>query len=254
MKVALVIPARYGSTRLPGKPLLRETGKYLIEHVYERARQARRPGRVIVATDDPRIEAAVRGFGGEVVMTRRDHASGTDRVAQAAQQLDADVIVNLQGDEPLIDPDSLDYVADLLACHREADLATLAVPLTSIEQWRNPNCVKVVLNDLGQALYFSRAPVPFVRDGEPDLRRFRGQFFQHLGLYAYRRDFLLQLAATPPAPLEQLEKLEQLRVLAMGKRIQVGLVRAQAIGVDTWEDYRRFVALYRAGGQGRLAA
>jgi 3-deoxy-manno-octulosonate cytidylyltransferase (CMP-KDO synthetase) len=131
-------------------------------------------------------------------------------------------------------------------------MATLAVPLTSIEQWRNPNCVKVVFDDCGQALYFSRSPIPFVRDGEPDLQRQPFQFFQHLGLYAYRRMFLLQLAATPPSPLEQIEKLEQLRVLAMGKSIQVGVVRSGSIGVDTLEDYRRFVETY--GRQGRAAA
>jgi 3-deoxy-manno-octulosonate cytidylyltransferase (CMP-KDO synthetase) len=195
----------------------------------------------------------VRSFGGDVQMTRRDHASGTDRVAEVAARLDADIIINLQGDEPLIDPDSLDYVADLLATHPQADMATLAVPLQSVEDWRNPNCVKVLVDDLGQAIYFSRAPLPFVRDGEPDFRRFPSQFFQHLGLYAYRRSFLSHLASLPPSPLEQIEKLEQLRVLALGKRIQVGIVRAHSIGVDTWQDYRRFVEIHR-GRRPRLAA
>jgi 3-deoxy-manno-octulosonate cytidylyltransferase (CMP-KDO synthetase) len=252
MKTAIIIPARHASSRLPGKPLLRETGKYLIQHVYEQALQARQASDVVVATDDQRILKAVNSFGGRVIMTAASHPSGTDRVAEAAAQLDADVIVNLQGDEPLIDPDSLDYVADLLQRHRQADMATLAVPLTSLEQWRNPNCVKVVIGDCGQALYFSRSPVPFVRDGNPDFRCQPFQFFQHLGLYAYRRQFLLQLASLPPSPLEQLEKLEQLRVLALGRRIQVGVVREASVGVDTMEDYRRFVTMYQ--GRGRSAA
>lgn len=254
MKIAVVIPARYASSRLPGKPLLRETGKYLIQHVYERALLARTVSDVLVATDDQRILEAVHSFGGRAVLTRTDHASGTDRVAEAASRLDADLIVNLQGDEPLIDPDSLDFVADLLIRHREADMATLAVPIHSEAQWRDPNCVKVVVGDCGQALYFSRAPIPFVRDAQPDFARQPFRFFQHIGLYAYRRSFLMQFAALPPSPLEELEKLEQLRVLALGNRIQVGVVRAHAFGVDTPEDYRRFVALYRAEQSGRTAA
>jgi 3-deoxy-manno-octulosonate cytidylyltransferase (CMP-KDO synthetase) len=254
MKTAIIIPARYASTRLPGKPLLRETGKYLIQHVVEQASRSRLADRVIVATDDPRIAAAVRSFDGDVVMTRRDHLSGTDRVAEVAARLDADVIVNLQGDEPLINPDALDYAAELLLRNRLAEMSTLAVPLTSTEQWRNPNCVKVVIGDGGQALYFSRSPIPFVRDDEPNFSGQPFQFFQHLGLYAYRRSMLLQLAKTPPSPLEQLEKLEQLRVLAMGKRIQVGIVRELSIGVDTWQDYRRFVDAYRHVPPRRAAA
>jgi 3-deoxy-manno-octulosonate cytidylyltransferase (CMP-KDO synthetase) len=245
MKTAIVIPARFGSTRLPGKALLRETGKYLIEHVYDQARKARCAQQVIVATDDPRIEAAVRSFGGTVVLTGRYHPSGTDRVAEVARQLDADVIVNLQGDEPLIDPESLDTVAELLTWHRHVDMATLASPIRSLEQWRNPNCVKVVVGDCGQALYFSRSPVPHVRDGEPDFFRQPFQFFQHLGLYAYRRAFLLKFPGLLPSPLEKLEQLEQLRVLALGKPIQVGVVRDHAVGVDTPDDYRWFVGEYR---------
>jgi 3-deoxy-manno-octulosonate cytidylyltransferase (CMP-KDO synthetase) len=253
MKTAIVIPARYGSTRLPGKPLLKETGKYLIQHVVEQACRARCAQQVIVATDDPRIEAAVRSFGGIAVMTGRYHPSGTDRVAEVARNLDADVIVNLQGDEPLIDPESLDSVTELLARHRQVDMATLAAPIRSLEQWQNPNCVKVVVGECGQALYFSRSPVPHVRDGEPDFFRQPYQFFQHLGLYAYRRPFLLHLATLPPEPLEQLEKLEQLRVLALGYPIHVGLVQHASVGVDTYADYERFVELYRRQRGGRAA-
>jgi 3-deoxy-manno-octulosonate cytidylyltransferase (CMP-KDO synthetase) len=254
MKTAIVIPARYASTRLPGKPLLRATSKYLVQHVYERACQARRASQVIIATDDPRIVSAVESFGGQVAWTRRDHPSGTDRVAEVARALDADVIINLQGDEPLIDPAALDLLPQLLQRDPDADLATLAVPITSIEQWRDPNCVKVVCDAVGRALYFSRSPIPFVRDGQPNFHTEPPQFLQHLGLYAYRRRFLMSLASLPPEPLEKLEKLEQLRVLALGRRINVGLVCQRSIGVDTYEDYERFVRAYRERQRSPLAA
>ena len=244
MKTAIVIPARYASSRLPAKPLLRETGKYLVQHVYERACESR-AGAVIVATDDRRIADAVRAFGGRVVMTRDDHPSGTDRVAEVAAGLDADVIVNLQGDEPLIDPAVLDALPALLADNPEADVATLAVPVTTLEAWRDPNCVKVVCDTRGRALYFSRSPIPFVRDGEPDFARHGHLFLQHLGLYAYRREFLLELAKLPPEPLEACEKLEQLRVLAVGRRIQVGVIQHAGRGVDTPADYEQFVREWR---------
>jgi 3-deoxy-manno-octulosonate cytidylyltransferase (CMP-KDO synthetase) len=245
MKTAIVIPARYASKRLPGKPLLRRTGKYLIQHVYEQACESKRASNVIVATDDPRIVAAVRSFGGTVVMTGRHHASGTDRIAEVAHNIDADVIVNLQGDEPLIDPESLDLLPAILENDPNADMATLAVPLTSREQWVNPNCVKVVCDQRGRALYFSRSPIPYVRGAEPDFSAEPPAFLQHLGLYAYRRPVLLRLAVSPRESFEQLESLEQLRALAMGYRIHVGVVRQKAIGVDTMEDYDRFVETYR---------
>jgi 3-deoxy-manno-octulosonate cytidylyltransferase (CMP-KDO synthetase) len=252
MKTAIVIPARYASSRLPGKPLLKSTGKYLVQHVYERACRSR-ADLVLVATDDPRIVAAVESFGGRVVLTRRDHPSGTDRVAEAARTLDADVIINLQGDEPFIDPATLDLLPALLRRDLDADVATVAVPLSSAEQWHNPNCVKVVRDGSGRALYFSRSPIPSVRDGRPDFAAQPPCFFQHLGLYAYRRPFLLQLANLPPEPLENLEKLEQLRVLSLGRRIHVGVVQEAAIGVDTYEDYQRFVAIYRQSQRARAA-
>ncbi len=246
MKTAIVIPARYASTRLPGKPLLRETGKYLIQHVYERACAVRGVNKVVVATDDARIASAVVRFGGCCVMTRSDHPSGTDRVAEVARGLDADLIVNLQGDEPLIDPRSLELLAGLMTKDEDAVMATLAVPIRNADQWRNPNCVKVVCDDAGRALYFSRCPIPYVRDGEPDFTAKPAHYLQHLGLYAYRRGFLLRLANLPPAQLELSEKLEQLRVLALGFTIQVGVVEHAGSGVDTYEDYQRFVAAYRA--------
>jgi 3-deoxy-manno-octulosonate cytidylyltransferase (CMP-KDO synthetase) len=241
VKAAIVIPARYGSSRLPGKPLLRQTGKYLIQHVYERACQVRGPDAVTVATDDPRIVAAVESFGGRVVLTRRDHPSGTDRVAEVARRLDADLVVNLQGDEPYLEPAALDLLLRLLEDDDGADMATLAVPLVTLEDWLDPNCVKVVCDAVGRALYFSRSPIPYVRDGQPTFADRPTRFLQHLGVYAYRRAFLLGLSQLPPEPLEQTEKLEQLRVLALGRRIQVGVVEHQGRGVDTYDDYLRFV-------------
>jgi 3-deoxy-manno-octulosonate cytidylyltransferase (CMP-KDO synthetase) len=246
MRTIIVIPARYASSRLPGKPLLRATGKYLIEHVYERAARARSAQKILVATDDKRIESAVRSFGGNVVLTRADHASGTDRIAEAVAHEFADVVINLQGDEPLIEPDALDFVGQLLVRHQQAAMATLATPLKSLAQYHNPNCVKVVVGELGQALYFSRSSIPHVRDSSPRFGSEPFQFFQHIGLYAYRREFLLRLAQTPSSALEQLEKLEQLRVLALGQRIQVGVVAHAAAGVDTPEDYDQFVKQWSA--------
>lgn len=240
MRIDIVIPARYASTRLPGKPLLRSTGKYLVQHVYERARASKCARRVIVATDDSRIRAAVASFGGECVMTRADHPSGTDRIAEVARNLDCDIVVNAQGDEPEITPETLDQLAGLLIAHRDVPMATLATPIRSAESYRSPNCVKVVCDERDRAIYFSRSPIPAVRDGEPCFAARPAQFLQHLGLYAYRRGFLLELAAIPPSPLESLEKLEQLRVLARGVPIQVGLVEHAGRGVDTFEDYERF--------------
>ena len=216
MRVAIIIPARYASSRLPAKPLLRETGKYLIQHVYERAFEAKCASEVIVATDDERIFDAVRGFGGRVVMTRADHTSGTDRIAEVAGHLECDAVINLQGDEPQIDPAALDLLATLLDSDSACDMATLAVPITDRDTYLSPNVVKVVCDDRGRALYFSRSPIPMVRDGEPDFASRPARFLQHLGVYAYRRDFLLKIAATPPHPLELSEKLEQLRVLGTG--------------------------------------
>src|SRR5262245_61972894 len=191
MHTVILIPARYASSRLPGTPLLRANGKYLIQHVYERACLARADA-VLVATDDRRIADAVHSFGGRVVMTRAEHPTGTDRIAEVAANLEAEVVVNLQGDEPLIDPASLDLLPELLRRDPGADVATLAVPITMAEQYRDPNCVKVVVDGHGRALYFSRSPIPFVRDGAPDFGRRPARFLQHLGLYAYRRAFLLE--------------------------------------------------------------
>ncbi|MBN9123024.1 MAG: 3-deoxy-manno-octulosonate cytidylyltransferase [Planctomycetes bacterium] len=247
MRVAVVIPARFASSRLPGKPLLRETGKYLIQHVYERACRAKCAADVFVATDDRRIFDAVREFGGHPIMTRADHPSGTDRVAEVAAHRAADVLVNVQGDEPRIDPADIDLLAELMR-DPTSDMATLAVPITDPDAYHSPNVVKVVCDDRGRALYFSRSPIPMVRDGAPDFRAAPPRFLQHLGIYAYRRSFLLQIAAAPPHPLEESEKLEQLRVLGTGGTIGVGIVREAHRGVDTPADYAEFVRWYREGG------
>jgi 3-deoxy-manno-octulosonate cytidylyltransferase (CMP-KDO synthetase) len=251
MRTAIVIPARHASTRLPEKVLLRETGKYLIQHVYEQAIRVRDVQAVIVATDDERIKSAVESFGGRAVMTRPDHPSGTDRVAEVAQTLDVDIVINLQGDEPLIDPGSLELLARLLTESPTAEMATLAIPIRSEEVYRNPNCVKVVCGGDGRALYFSRSPIPFVRDGQPSFAGEAPVFLHHLGLYAYRRAALLAFPSLTPHPLEQLEKLEQLRALGHGWMIRVGVVAHAGRGVDTQADYERFVAEYqsRRGGQ-----
>jgi 3-deoxy-manno-octulosonate cytidylyltransferase (CMP-KDO synthetase) len=245
MRSAIVIPARYASTRLRAKPLLRSTGKYLIQHVYERACESRRSRLVLIATDDPRIVAAVQSFGGDVVLTRDDHISGTDRVAEVARDLDVDVIINLQGDEPEIQAEALDLLPELLERDPDAAMATLATPITSRDQWLDPNCVKVVCDESGRALYFSRAPIPYCRDGEPDFSDPSAPYLQHVGVYAYRREFLLQLAATPPSTTELSEKLEQLRVLSLGRRISVGMLPDARVGVDTLHDYESFVRRYR---------
>ncbi|QDU21473.1 3-deoxy-manno-octulosonate cytidylyltransferase [Urbifossiella limnaea] len=244
MRVAVVIPARFASSRLPGKPLLRETGKYLIQHVYEQAAAAKTASLVIVATDDERIRAAVEGFGGNVVMTRADHPSGTDRVAEVARGIGADVVVNVQGDEPQLEPAAIDQLVGLLVADPGSDMATLATPLPDRESYLSPNVVKVVCDDRGRALYFSRSPIPMTRDGEPDLAARPPRYLQHLGVYAYRRAFLLRLAGLPPHPLEEAEKLEQLRVLGAGGTIQVGRVAQAHRGVDTPADYAAFVRAY----------
>ena len=251
MEIIGVIPARYASTRLPGKPLLSDTGRTMIQHVVEAASRATKLSRVIVATDDVRIAEAVAKFGGEAVMTRADHPSGTDRVAEVAAAIpSAGIIVNLQGDEPEISSRALDLVVSLLENDPEATMATLATPIRDESVYRDPACVKVVCSSTCRALYFSRSPLPHHRDGLPK----EGPFgYLHLGLYAYRRDFLLMLATLPPSSLEKAEKLEQLRVLEAGFPIAVGFVDEPGVGIDTPEDYRRFVERWKARG-GSLTA
>jgi len=227
------IPARYGSTRLPGKPLLPIAGRPMIEHVYARVARARGLDRVVVLTDDERIAKAVEGFGGEVEMTPGDCASGTDRIAFAARRWEAaKAIINIQGDEPLIDPEEVSRIAEHLAANPGDPVVTLATPATP-EEMGNPNAVKVVLARDGAALYFSRSPIPFPRNA--------GGFapLKHLGIYGYQREALLRLAGLPPSPLERSESLEQLRALENGMGIRVLTVERGSFGVDTAEDLER---------------
>ena len=244
----IVIPARLASTRLPRKLLLNETGCTLIEHTYHAAEKARRPEGVCVACDHREIYDAVCAFGGRAVMTDPGAPSGTDRVAEVARQMhDTDVIVNVQGDEPDLAGESIDLVIGLLEEQRDAVMSTLATPIRSREQLLDPACVKVVFDDEGRAMYFSRSPIPHPREWDDSLLAAEPPlFYQHVGLYAYRRDFLLRLAAMPPAAIELAERLEQLRVLAAGHTILVGVVDEPTFGIDTPEDYRRFVEQRRS--------
>jgi 3-deoxy-manno-octulosonate cytidylyltransferase (CMP-KDO synthetase) len=231
-KVAVIIPARYASTRLPAKPLHPIAGKPLIQHVWERCAKARGIDAVIVATDDARIVKAARTFGAEVVLTRDTHRSGTDRVAEVAKKLRGYAhIINVQGDEPLVDPAIIAKLAAALAKNRKIEMITAASVFTTDEDRANPNLVKVVLDRAGDALYFSRSPIPYVRgDGVRPL------FYRHQGLYGYTTKFLLQFVKWKPGLLEQAESLEQLRALENGAKIRVVLAQHAAVSVDTPQD------------------
>jgi 3-deoxy-manno-octulosonate cytidylyltransferase (CMP-KDO synthetase) len=239
----VVIPARLASTRLPRKLLLAETGKPLVQHTYEAAIRAEKPLGLCVAADHEEIAAAVRLFGGEVRMTSPQCASGTDRVAEIARRLDdVDILVNVQGDEPELAASSIDRVIDLLEENPQMVMSTLATPIHSRAQLDDPACVKVVFDGRGRAIYFSRSPIPHPRQWSDELLSADPpHFYQHIGLYAYRRDFLLRLADFPRTPLEKIENLEQLRVLENGYAIAVGVVDEPTAGIDTPEDYRAFV-------------
>lgn len=244
--VVALIPARYASTRLPGKPLLELAGLPMILHVVKRARQAAAIQRVIVATDDERVFNVVKAAGEEVWMTSSEHRTGTDRLAEVAAQLDAEIIVNVQGDEPLIEPATIDAAVAPLLADRSLVMSTTSEPLELAADVLNPNVVKVVTDAAGFALYFSRNPLPYARaeaqthgsleaalHAQPALLT---RYAKHTGLYAYRREFLLTYAKLPPTPLEQSELLEQLRALEHGYRIRVVKVAHRSIGVDTPED------------------
>jgi 3-deoxy-manno-octulosonate cytidylyltransferase (CMP-KDO synthetase) len=241
-KIIVCIPARYGSTRFPAKVLAKDTGKFLIQHVYEQANLAKLPDRVIIAADDKRIVEAAKSFGAECIMTNPDCPSGTDRIAEAVGGLDFDIVVNLQGDEPEIDPANIDTVAKLLADSSQCGMATLAAEFENKEQVGDPNLVKVLLDRNSRAIYFSRSVIPYDREkggiGETK------NYLRHLGIYAYRKDFLLKITKLPQTPLEKLEKLEQLRAIENGFDILVAKVKHTCAGIDTPEQYAEFVKRY----------
>lgn len=243
MNIVCIIPARYASTRLPGKPLLDLAGKPLIQRVVEQVAKASRFSRIIVATDDKRIFAAVKNFGGEARMTSSEHQTGTDRLAEVARSLpETDLILNVQGDEPLVPPEALDALAAAFDGCPELPMATLMTPLAETDA-DNPAAVKVVAGLDGHALYFSRSLIPYPRHSGPQNRPFK-----HIGVYAYRREFLLKFAALPQTPLEKTESLEQLRALEHGYRIRMIATPFQSIGVDTPEDLERVQQYFQSGG------
>ncbi len=254
MSFRVVIPARYGSTRLPGKPLRILAGKPMIQHVHARALEAG-AAQVIIATDDERVRDAAQGFGAEVCMTSPQHRSGTDRLAEVAETrgyAPEEIIVNVQGDEPLIDPAAIRQVADNLAAHRAASIATLCEPLHDSAAVFDPNVVKVVFDAKGYALYFSRAPIPWDRDHYAAGGKTPGpgaEYFRHIGLYAYRCAFLHEYLTWAPCVIERTESLEQLRALWHGHRIHVAPALATSVaGVDTEQDVARVEALLRVRG------
>ena len=234
-----MIPARYGSTRFPGKVLANQTGKYLIQHTYEQARKSKLASEILIAADDERIVAAAKGFGGRCVMTSGDHQSGTDRIAEVAENLKTDIVVNLQADEPEINPSHIDRVAELLIEGGDGDMATLGTEFQRPDQIADPNIVKVVTDSFGRAIYFSRSVIPYDRKagGVGPLQ----YYMRHIGIYAYRREFVLELTGLPQTPLEKLENLEQLRAIENGYTILVGQVEHTFDGIDTPQQYAEFV-------------
>lgn len=250
MKITAVIPARYASTRFPGKALAEIDGKPMIQHVYERTARATLVSRTIVATDDPRIADAVHSIGGEAIMTSTGHETGTDRLAEVAASLDSDIIVNVQGDEPLICPDMIDQAIQPFLEDSILQMGTLKTRIKSLHDFLSPNVVKVVTDNLCNALYFSRSPLPFFRDKWKDLKDESfccGKLlcYKHVGLYVYRRDFLLRFASMPPTFLEISEKLEQLRALENGVKIRVVETEFESIGVDTPDDLAKAQLRYQ---------
>ena len=247
MSVVAIIPARFGSTRLPGKPLAQIGGRPMIQHVYQSAAKAKVLDRVIVATDDRRIEAAVRKFGGEVIMTSPDHASGTDRLAEVARKIKADLLVNVQADLPFISARTITRAVQPLRRDRNIPMGTVCTAIYDESEWRNPNIVKVLTDKARLALFFTRAPIPFRRNDaiDPSGKKITGSSrrrlwgYRHLGLYVYRREFLLKFARLRPTSLEQIESLEQLRALENGHRIYVAQVDERSVEVDTPADLLR---------------
>ena len=240
-KIIAVIPARYASVRLPAKPLVDLCGKPMIQHVYERAAQAKLVDEVVVATDDDRIAERVKKFGGKVAMTPSDIRSGSDRVAYVANTLtDTDIVINVQGDEPLIVPHMIDEAVQPLIDDTSIQVGTLVKKITSAEELHNPNIVKVVLDDMNFGIYFSRSPIPYLRDGASmNDWHTRHQYYKHIGLYVYRRKFLLQFSQWDESTLEKTEKLEQLRIIEHGYKIKTALTEFDSVPIDTPDDVKK---------------
>jgi 3-deoxy-manno-octulosonate cytidylyltransferase (CMP-KDO synthetase) len=236
-----VIPARFASSRFPGKALAVIVGKSMLQHVFERASMAKYLTNLVIATDDDRIAGEARRIGAPVRLTRDDHPSGTDRAAEVASSDNADIVVNIQGDEPLIDPAAIDAAVLALINDTEIPMATLKKRIVIPEEYENPNVVKVVTDRFENALYFSRSPIPYVRD---EKERRAAVHFKHIGLYVYRRDFLLSYSDLPVGPLERAERLEQLRALENGHRIRVAETEYESLGVDTPEDLEKVASLF----------
>ena len=250
-RVVVIIPARYNATRFPGKPLVLLKGKPLIQHVYEHASRASLVNSILVATDDRRIYDTVINFGGRAVMTSGSHESGTDRIAEAAGNIECDYVINVQGDEPFIEPEMIDDVVNLLYNDDNVSISTLAKKMTDIHEILSPHVVKVVMDDEGFALYFSRAPIPYHRDEFLELRVMSHElqtaqintrnleFYKHIGIYGYRKDALIRFSLLKQSRLEKIEKLEQLRALNAGMKIKVKETKFDTFGIDTKEDLRK---------------
>ncbi len=249
MKIVVVLPARFSSTRFAAKVLAKDTGKFLIQHTYEQACLAKLPEKVIIAADDEKVVAAAETFGAECILTSVEHKSGTDRIAEAVADMDVDIVVNLQADEPEIEPDNIDYLARLLIDNPDYPMATLSAEFQNAEQVADPNIVKVITDCNNSAIYFSRFPIPYDREksGVGNVQ----QYLRHLGIYAYRKEFLLKITLLPQTPLEKIEKLEQLRAIENGYKILVGKVKHTCDGIDTPEQYAEFVARYNANHEVR---
>ncbi|MDP4710295.1 MAG: 3-deoxy-manno-octulosonate cytidylyltransferase [Saprospiraceae bacterium] len=246
MRISGIIPARFASSRFPGKPLIDLEGKTMIQRVYEQAAASGVFSELIVATDDTRVADAVKRFGGTVAMTSPDLASGTDRCAAVATELtDTDVVINIQGDEPLLEPQQIAALAQLFEQMPDLSIGSLAQQLADSTDLQNPNVVKVVLDYQGFALYFSRQAIPFVRGADPDAWLTMGTFYKHIGMYGFRREVLLKISRLPQSPYEKLEQLEQLRWLQQGWRIQMAITNFDTIGVDTPEDAEKVRSLLR---------
>ncbi len=244
VKVAIIIPARYSSKRLPGKPLLKLGNKTIIQHVYENAKASRLADRVIVATDDRRIEEAVRNFGGECRMTPEGIKSGSDRIAYVAKHIDSELIMNLQGDEPFLKPSFFDRGLELALSNKDIPVVTLAAKIKTIDELDNPNNVKVVVDKHGYALYFSRFPIPFIRNDKGKLVKKINGHYRHIGIYIFRRKVLLEFVSMKQSALEKMEMLEQLRLLENGYRIMVAVTGNPPAGIDTAEDLTRAQAFF----------